>query len=128
LLVLVAADALGAIAVLAEVLIARRVLGHVLHVERYGGGVGAVLPSAVLLAVATAGLGLLGAVAFSTQRLLAELTSRYAQDRVLDVTCAVELATFDEPDFFDRLARAQAGISRMPMLIFGLSGLLTPYR
>jgi ATP-binding cassette subfamily B protein len=69
-------------------------------------------------------LGLLGAIAFSEQRLLAELTSRYAQDQVLDVTCAVELSTFDEPQFFDRLARAQAGISRVPTLIFGLAGLL----
>jgi ATP-binding cassette subfamily B protein len=124
LLVLVGADAVGAVAVLAEVLIARRVLAEVLHAERYGGGISAVLPSAVLLAVVSAALGLLAAIAFSTQRLLAEVTSRYAQDRVLDVTCAVELATFDAPHFFDRLARAQAGIFRMPMLIFGLSGLL----
>jgi hypothetical protein len=40
--------------VLAEALIARRVLAEVLHVERYGGGISAVLPSAVLLAVVTA--------------------------------------------------------------------------
>lgn len=108
LLVLGGADALATVAVLAEVLLARQVLAHVLHVQRYGGGLGAVLPSAGLLAVVTAVLGLLGAIAFSQQRLLAELTSRYAQDRVLDVTCAVELAAFDEPHFFDRVARAQA--------------------
>ena len=124
LLVLGAADAIATVALLAEVLIARQVLEHVLHVQRYGGGLGAVLPSAVLLAVVTAVLGLLGAIAFSQQRLLAELTSRYAQDRVLDVTCAVELAAFDEPHFFDRVARAHAGISRVPMLIFSLSGLM----
>jgi len=38
---------------------------------------------------------------------LSELTSRYAQDRILDVTCAVELAAFDQPEFHDRAARAQ---------------------
>lgn len=124
LLLLIGFDVLAAVAVLGEVLLARRVLAIVLHVERYGGGLGAVWPSAVLLALVTAILGLLGAVAFSQQRLLAELTSRYAQDRVLDVTCAVELAAFDEPQFFDRVARAQAGISQVPMLIFSLFGLM----
>jgi ATP-binding cassette, subfamily B, bacterial len=43
------------------------------------------------------------------QRMLSELVSRYAQDRILDVTCAVELAAFDQPEFHDRFARAQAG-------------------
>ncbi|MBV9798100.1 MAG: ABC transporter ATP-binding protein [Solirubrobacterales bacterium] len=124
LLVLIACDGIAMVAVLGEVLLARRVLAEVLHTERYGGGLGAVLPSAALLALVTAILGLLGALAFSQQRLLAELTSRYAQDRVLDVTCAVELSAFDEPQFFDRVARAQAGISRMPMLIFSLTGLM----
>ncbi len=124
LVILAGADALGAVAVLAEVLVGRQVLADVLHAQRYGGGLGAVWPSALLLAVVSAVLGLLAAVAFSQQRVLAELTSRYAQDRVLDVTCAVELASFDEPDFFDRVARAQAGIVRVPMLIFSLSGLM----
>jgi ATP-binding cassette subfamily B protein len=57
------------------------------------------------------------------QQLLSELTSRYAQDRILDVTCAVELAAFDEPEFHDRTARAQAGVMRAPQMVYGLQGL-----
>jgi ATP-binding cassette subfamily B protein len=57
------------------------------------------------------------------QRMLSELASRYAQDRILDVTCAVELAAFDLPDFHDRVARAQAGVMRAPQMVFGLQGL-----
>jgi hypothetical protein len=57
------------------------------------------------------------------QRMLSELASRYAQDRILDVTCAVELAAFDQPEFHDRVARAQAGVMRAPQMVFGLQGL-----
>ena len=57
-----------------------------------GAGLAGVWPSAVLLGVITALLGLAGAVLREQQRMLSELTQRYAQDRILDVTCAVELA------------------------------------
>jgi len=68
-------------------------------------------------------LGIAGVVLREQQRMLSELTSRYAQDRILDVTCAVELAAFDEPEFHDRVARAQAGVMRAPQMVFGLQGL-----
>jgi ATP-binding cassette subfamily B protein len=44
-----------------------------------------VWPSAVLLGVITALLGLAGVLLREQQRMLSELTSRYAQDRILDV-------------------------------------------
>ena len=68
-------------------------------------------------------LGLAGIVLRETQRMMTELTQRYAQDRILDVTCAVDLAAFDDPDFHDKAARAQAGVMRAPQLVFGLQGL-----
>ena len=77
----------------------------------------------MLLGVITALLGLAGVVLREQQRMLSELTSRYAQDRILDVTCAVELAAFDEPEFHDRVARAQAGVMHAPQMVFGLQGL-----
>jgi len=82
-----------------------------------------VWPSAVLLGVITAALGLAGVVLREKERMLSELTSRYAQDRILDVTCAVDLAAFDQPEFHDRVARAQAGVFRAPQMVFGLQGL-----
>jgi hypothetical protein len=88
-----------------------------------GGGWNSVWPSAVLLGVITAVLGVVAAVQREQQRLLAELTSHYAQGRILDVTCAVELAAFDEPDFHDQVARAQAGTMHAPQMVFGLQGL-----
>ena len=88
-----------------------------------GGGWSSVWPSAALFGVITAVLGVVAAVQRERQRLLSELTSRYAQDRILDVTCAVELAAFDEPDFHDQVARAQAGTMHAPQMVFGLQGL-----
>jgi ATP-binding cassette, subfamily B, bacterial len=131
-------EVLSGAGVAAEVIVGRRVLEAVLVTQGAGGGAGAagtrvtagaaggfggVWPSAVVLGVITAVLGLAGVMLREQQRLLSELTQRYAQDRILDVTCAVELAAFDQPEFHDRVARAQAGMMRAPQLVFGLQGL-----
>lgn len=87
------------------------------------GGLASVWPSFALLAAITAILGIAGVVLREQQRMLTELTSRYAQDRILDVTCAVDLAAFDQPEFHDRVARAQAGVMRAPQMVWGLQGL-----
>jgi len=116
-------ELLSGVGVAAEVVVGRRVLETVLATQHTTAGLAGVWPSAALLGVITAALGLAGVVLREQQRLLSELTSRYAQDRILDVTCAVELAAFDEPEFHDRVARAQVGVMRAPQLVFGLQGL-----
>ncbi|MEA2298873.1 MAG: ATP-binding cassette, subfamily bacterial [Solirubrobacteraceae bacterium] len=121
---LVGLDLLGAALVVVEVLLGRHLLVQLLAADRAGAGAGHVLPGALLLAAATAAVAAAGAGAAYYQRLLAELTTRHAQDRVLDVTEAVELIEFEDPDFYDRVARAQAGAQRIPAVITSLSGLL----
>jgi ATP-binding cassette, subfamily B, bacterial len=116
-------EVLSGVGVAAEVVVGRRVLEAILVTQRTSAGLSTVWPSAVLLGVITAVLGLAGAVIREQQRMLTELTTRYAQDRILDVTCAVELSAFDEPEFHDRVARAQAGVMRAPQMVFGLQGL-----
>src|SRR6266566_3033403 len=115
------------VGVAAEVVVGRRVAEALLVTQQAGSGSGAglssVWPSAVLFGVITAVLGLAGVVLREQQRILTELTTRYAQDRILDITCAVDLASFDEPEFHDRVARAQAGVMRAPQMVFGLQGL-----
>lgn len=65
-----------------------------------------------LLAVITV-VGLLSSVRSDLQALLAELTSRHATGRILDVATAVDLAAFDSAGFYDQLQRAQsAALSR----------------
>ena len=133
LLIMAALELLSGIGVAAEVVVGRHVLEALLATQHAsaglasaglaGTGLAGIWPSAVLLGVITAVLGLAGVVLREQQRMLTELTSRYAQDRILDVTCAVELAAFDEPEFHDRVARAQAGVMRVPQMVFGLQGL-----
>ena len=116
-------EVLCGIGVAAEVVVGRRVLEAVLGTQHTSAGLASVWPSAALLGLITAALGLAGVVLREQQRMLSELTARYAQDRILDVTCAVELAAFDQPEFHDRVARAQAGVMRAPQMVFGLQGL-----
>jgi len=130
-------ELLSGAGVAGQVVVGRQVLQAILladHAVDGGGMMGSggtglasgwssVWTSAALLGLITAVLGVAGAVQREQQRMLAELTSRYAQDRILDVTCAVELAAFDEPEFHDRVARAQAGTRHAPQMVFGLLGL-----
>ena len=117
----IALQLVGGFGTAAIVLLGKQVLDGLLTADRTGGGIDDVLPSAVALAAVTAGLGLLGALRREQEELLAELTSRYAQARILDVACAVELAAYDDPAFHDRIARAQASVQRAPMVVFSVA-------
>ncbi|HWT22052.1 MAG TPA: ABC transporter ATP-binding protein, partial [Solirubrobacteraceae bacterium] len=97
----------------------------VLAADEAGTGAGTFAGSIGALAAVTAVLGIAAAVRREQEELLSELTARHAQARVLDVACAAELAAFDEPAFHDRIARAQAGVFRTPMVVFGLAQLAT---
>jgi ATP-binding cassette, subfamily B, bacterial len=123
LITMTALEVVSGIGVAAEVVVGRRVLEAILATQHTSAGLASVWPSFALLAAITAVLGMAGVVLREQQRMLSELTSRYAQDRILDVTCEVELAAFDEPEFHDRVARAQAGVMRAPQMVFGLQGL-----
>ena len=116
-------ELLSGIGVAVEVLVGRHVLAAILLTQHTSAGLGSVWPSAALLGIITVVLGVAGVVLREQQRMLTELTTRYAQDRILDVTCAVELAAFDEPEFHDQVARAQAGVMRAPQMVWGLQGL-----
>jgi ATP-binding cassette subfamily B protein len=118
-----ALELFSGIGVAAEVVVGKRVAEALLVTQHTSGSLSGVWPSAALFGVITAALGLAGVVLREQQRILTELTTRYAQDRILDVTCAVDLASFDEPEFHDRAARAQAGVMRAPQMVFGLQGL-----
>jgi ABC-type multidrug transport system fused ATPase/permease subunit len=123
LITLAALELLSGIGLAVEVVVGRRVLEAILVTQHTSAGLGSVWPSAALLGLITAVLGVAAVVVREQERMLSELTTRYAQDRILDVTCAVDLAAFDEPEFHDRVARAQAGVMRAPQMVFGLQGL-----
>ena len=123
LIIMTALEVVSGIGVAAEVVVGRRALEAILATQHSSAGLAGVWPSFAVLAAITAVLGMAGVVLREQQRMLSELATRYAQDRILDVTCAVELAAFDQPEFHDRVARAQAGVMRAPQMVFGLQGL-----
>jgi ATP-binding cassette, subfamily B, bacterial len=127
LITMAALELLSGIGVAAELVVGRRVLAAVLaaaptttvHLTTVppAAGLASVWVSAAIFGAITALLGLAGVVLREQQRMLSELTPRYAQDRILDVTCAAGLAAFDDHEFHDRVARAQAGVMRAPQMV-----------
>ena len=89
------------------VLAGEQVLSSVITAHDEDGSLGDFLPELTMLLAGTTALGLVRALEQSQRDLLIDLTTRYVEQRILDVTCAVELDAFEEPDFHDRLARAR---------------------
>jgi ATP-binding cassette, subfamily B, bacterial len=97
---------LGALATAASVFVIRAVFGGFLA----GGGSGhlrSTLPPLAVMAGLALTLELIQAAEGELNRILAERVSRTALDGVLDVATTVDLLAYEDPDFHDRLRRAQ---------------------
>jgi ATP-binding cassette subfamily B protein len=82
-------------------------------------------PPLAALVVVTVGLDLARAIESEQSRVLGELVSRKAIDRVLDVSTRIDLLAFESPDFYDRLQRARAqGQFRALQTVNGLLGIV----
>jgi ATP-binding cassette, subfamily B, bacterial len=85
----------------------------------------AVLPALAALVAVSVAIDLAQAIETEQSRVLGELVGRRAFDRVLDVATRVDLLSFEDPDFYDRLARARAqGMFRSLQTVNGLLGLV----
>jgi ATP-binding cassette subfamily B protein len=111
-----------------SLLVVRNVVSKLLEANQTRSGLGPVVPELTLLALA---LGLTG-IGFSVQNsirmLLSEQVEWVAFEKVLDVSCAVELEEFDSSDFHDLLQRAQQAGGRPLMLtqsLLSLAGSVT---
>lgn len=107
----IALQAIWAVGVVVQLLVGRQVLEALINADRLDGGAGTLLPSLLVLLVVSAVMTFSGAARIDLQSLLAELTARHAQDRILDVATTVDLEAFEDPKFHDCLQRAQAGAS-----------------
>jgi ATP-binding cassette, subfamily B, bacterial len=106
-----------------QLVIAKRVLDELLAADKAGSSFDDAIPAAVLFVAVTLAITAAGVIQREYQRLLAELTRREAQNRILDVATAVELEAFETPSFLDRLQRAQLNGQFRPLQI--ANGLLT---
>jgi ATP-binding cassette, subfamily B, bacterial len=113
----------SAAGIAAQLFVGRAVFASVLRA--HDAGFAHVLPSLGLFVGLMVGLDVARAVEAEQSRLLAELVGRRALDRVIDVTISVDLLAFEEPEFHDRLRRAQAqGTFRAMQTVNGLLGLV----
>jgi ATP-binding cassette subfamily B protein len=125
----------SAAATAVTLLVVRDVVSKVLAAEQTHRGFGAVAPELAVLALILGLTGLAFSVQNSVRMLLSEQVEWVAFEKVLDVSCAVELEAFDSSDFHDLLQRAQSAGGRPLMLtqslltiagsVTGLIGLLT---
>jgi len=109
-------------------LVVRNLVSTLLSAGQASAGFGSVIPELAVLGGVLAFTSLSGSVQNYVRMLLAEEVSWLADQRVLDVACAVELEAFDSNDFHDRLMRAQSAGGRPFMItqtLLQLSGSLT---
>lgn len=115
----------AAIAIGLQLLVGRRLLQSLMQDGTGGVDYTALVPDLILLIGATVFVGGVGAFAAHQQRLLSELVSRDTFDRIIDVSSGVELASFEDPRFFDQLSRARtSGMSKPVEVVNGISALV----
>ncbi|MGH9156782.1 MAG: ATP-binding cassette domain-containing protein, partial [Acidimicrobiales bacterium] len=89
-----------------QLLVGSRVLSTILTADRLDRDAGDVLPGLAILLGVTTVVGFAGRAQTELRLVIAELTGRHAQARVIDIATVVDLEAFERPDFHDRLQRA----------------------
>jgi ATP-binding cassette subfamily B protein len=113
------------VAVAGQLLAGRQVLEHVVR-GQVAGGFADTLPALAAFALLTAVVAFSSLASIEQQRLLTELTARFAMGQVLTVAGTVDLVSYDNPAFHDRLRRAQVNAQVRPaQMTSGVFGLLT---
>jgi len=88
----------------------------------------AALPSLILVAVSTAVRSGVSTAAGWAQIRLEPAVDQITEVRLYDLTTQVELAAFDDPDFHDRMQRAESrGLSSASMLVNDVINFLTAF-
>jgi ATP-binding cassette subfamily B protein len=115
---------LAAAASAVALLLGRDALDAVLAADRNGGDLGTLLRVAAPVLVLVAFRRVAEAVVATESMFLADQVGRAANDRILDVTTAVDMEAFEDPAFLDQLERALAGAGRPMEIVRGLLNLI----
>jgi len=111
------------LALVAMLLLARGALGALITVTTEGGSIADVIPWIAATGVTAAGRAFADTVQRERRHMLGELVTRHVQGAVLDVTTRADLATFDDPEFHNRVQRIGVGNGQALHLIYGLTGI-----
>ncbi len=118
----IALQVVGGVALGAQVLVAKQLLTRLLA-SRSSGAFSAALPSVLLLVGVLAVVGIVTVLRTEMQRLLTELVSWTAMQRVIVAATTADLVSFENPAFHDRLQRSIVNASIRPLQM--TTGLLT---
>ncbi|MBW3660297.1 MAG: ABC transporter ATP-binding protein/permease [Gemmatimonadetes bacterium] len=115
----------AAAAVAVQLLVGREVLQELMAVGRGAIDAEALIPGLALLVGVTILMGAIGAFVAHQQRFLTEMVAVHTFDRIIDVATRVELASFEDPQFYDQLTRARtSGLSKPVEMVGGVSALI----
>jgi ATP-binding cassette subfamily B protein len=106
-----------------QVLMGKLALEAIFDADRTDGSVGDALAPLIGLVAAGALASFVGAFQTQAQRLLGQQVRRDTLDSTLGVTTAVDLETFESPEFFDDLQRVQTNALLQPLTMS--TGLMT---
>jgi ATP-binding cassette subfamily B protein len=116
---------ISAVAIAVQLLITRQLLDALVGVGN-GGSTSALYPWLGALAVVTALFGVVTALTAYEQKLLVELASRHAFDRIIEVSVAVDFEAFENAEFYDQLQRARnSGLFRLIDMVNSVTALTT---
>ena len=117
-------QALGGIAVGAQLLVGNNLLSQALAVRQRGGSLSSLIPEAVTVGAIAALLAVINAVSNAQQRVVSELVATHAYNEIMSSAAAAELVAFEDPTFYDKLQRAAMGGQMRPwQLVTGLLNL-----
>jgi ATP-binding cassette subfamily B protein len=107
----------------AQVLVSRSLIEHILAGKQ--DGYAAAAPDIAILAGIIGIVGISNAAGSEIQRTLGELVARYSTSRVVEISTAVDLLSFEVPAFHDRQQRAVVNATFRPVqMTNGLLGVL----
>lgn len=102
-----AVQGVSAVAIAVQVILVKIVLDRILASNRASGSLRDALLPTVGLVLVNSLTSVAAIVGGLQQRLMAELVDRQVQRQVLDVTQAVDLSDFEDPDFYDQARRVE---------------------
>lgn len=102
-----AVQGISALAIAVQVVLVKIVLDRILAANRASGSIRDALLPTIGLVLVNSLTSIAAIVGGLQQRLMGELVDRQVQRQVLDVTQAVDLSDFEDPDFYDQARRVE---------------------
>ncbi len=125
LILVVALQFVSAALIAVQLLVGRDVLQRLVGAAGTADMEGSLAPAIALLVGSGILLGVIEALAAHQQRYLTELVANHTYERIIDVATSVDLASFEDPEFYDQLMRARtAALSRPIAVVNGITALI----